>query len=192
MREKRKARAIAPSRTSGHPWRVRVAQTDVPDTGLHVELAADEKVRADIAILAGVAALPRLDATFDVTRQGRNGLHVVGRVSATVGQICGVTLEPMENEISEAVDLLFMPTAAGPRGEHDLREVEIPPDDAPEPLVDGAVDLGALATEFLILGIDPYPRKSGTAFQAPSIGDHYARPFAALAALKKGRRGKER
>src|SRR5271165_7270611 len=63
MREKRKARAIAPSRTSGHPWRVRVATTEVPDTGLHLDLAADEKVRADIARLAGIAALPRLDST---------------------------------------------------------------------------------------------------------------------------------
>ena len=40
---------------------------------------------------------------------------------------------------------------------------ERPPeaDDSPEPLVGGAVDLGAVATEFLVLGIDPYPRKPG-------------------------------
>jgi hypothetical protein len=192
MREKRKARTIAPSRASGHPWRMRVALTEVPDTGLHMDLAADEKVRADIAMLAGVAALPRLDATFDVTRRGRSGLHVVGRVSATVGQICGVTLEPMENEINEAVDLVFVAAAAGPRGEHDRSEVEIPLEDAPEVLVDGVVDLGALATEFLILGIDPCPRKPGSVFQSPSVGDDVARPFTALAALKKGRGGKER
>jgi hypothetical protein len=190
MREKRKARAIAPSRTSGHPWRVWVAQTEVPDTGLHLDLTAEEKVRADIAKLAGVAALPRLEATFDVTRRGRSGLHVIGQVSATVGQICGVTLEPMENEINEAVDLVFVPAAAG--GEHDCREVKVPLEDAPEVLVDGAVDLGALATEFLILGVDPYPRKLGTVFEAPSVGDDVAQPFAALAALKKGRGGKKR
>ena len=28
-------------------------------------------------------------------------------------------------------------------------------------LVGGTVDLGAIATEFLILGLDPYPRKTG-------------------------------
>ena len=53
-------------------------------------------------------------------------------------------------------------------------------DDAPEPLVDGTVDLGAIATEFLILGIDPYPRKPGAVFEAPPAGDGSAHPFAAL------------
>ena len=34
-------------------------------------------------------------------------------------------------------------------------------DEGPETLHGGVVDLGAVATEFLILGIDPYPRKPG-------------------------------
>ena len=33
------------------------------------------------------------------------------------------------------------------------------------------VDLGAVATEFLLLGIDPYPRKPGAVFEAPPAGD---------------------
>src|SRR5712692_473882 len=102
MREKRKARAMLPGRTTEHPWRVpvvQIVQTEVPETGLHVDLVADEKVRADIAMLAGLTALPRFDASFDVTLHGRKGLHVIGRVSAIVGQTCGVTLEPIENEI---------------------------------------------------------------------------------------------
>jgi uncharacterized metal-binding protein YceD (DUF177 family) len=200
MREKRKERAkesakerpVPPGRTTEHPWRALVVDTEVPETGLHVDLTADEKLRADIARLAGLAALPRLDASFDVTRHGRSGLHVIGRVSATVGQTCGVTLEPIENEIDEAVDLVFVPAAAEPGGDHDRREVEIPLEDAPEVLEDGTIDLGAVATEFLTLGIDPYPRKPGTVFQSPSVGDDFAQPFAALAALKKGRSGKGR
>ena len=50
--------------------------------------------------------MPRLEATFDVTRLSSNGLHVVGRVSATVGQVCVVTLDPIENEVEEMVDLM--------------------------------------------------------------------------------------
>jgi hypothetical protein len=56
-------------------------------------------------------------------------------------------------------------------------------------MVDGVVDLGAIATEFLILGIDPYPRKPGAVFEPPQSGDGEASPFAALAALKKNDRG---
>ena len=45
---------------------------------------------------------------------------------------------------------------------------------------------GAVATEFLLLGLDPYPRKPGAVFDAPPADDPASRPFAALAALKKG------
>ena len=58
-------------------------------------------------------------------------------------------------------------------------------EDPPEMLRDGAVDLGAVAIEFLLLGIDPYPRKPGAVFDAPPAGDPVSHPFAALAALKK-------
>jgi hypothetical protein len=59
---------------------------------------------------------------------------------------------------------------------------------APEPLVRDTVDLGGIATEFLVLGIDPYPRKPEAAFEPPPAEDApAANPFAALAALKKGR-----
>ena len=47
------------------------------------------------------------------------------------------------------------------------------------------VDLGAIATEYFLLGIDPYPRKPGAEFQPTGAGDGGAKPFAALAALKK-------
>jgi uncharacterized metal-binding protein YceD (DUF177 family) len=162
----------------------------VPETGRHLDLAANPQARAAIAKLAGLAALPRLTASFDVTLHGRHGLHVVGRVSATVGQTCVVTLEPIENEIDEAVDLVFTPDAA-PAFSDRGGEIEIPADDAPEPLVDGTVDLGQLATEFLLLAIDPYPRKPGVVFQEPAHADVLAHPFAALGALKQGRGGSE-
>jgi hypothetical protein len=47
------------------------------------------------------------------------------------------------------------------------------------------LDVGAIATEFLVLGIDPYPRKAGADFAPLQDGDGSAKPFAALEALKK-------
>jgi hypothetical protein len=170
------------------PWSVRLDQSDVPETGRHVDLVADAETRAAIAELAGVAGLPRLAADFDVTRHGRDGLRVVGRVSATVEQSCVVTLEPMESSIDEPIDLVFLPAATPSPGS--VGETEIAPD-APDELVDGAVDLGAIATEFLILGIDPYPRKADAVFEAPAAGDDSAHPFEALSALKRGPGGKQ-
>jgi len=163
-------------------WSVRVARSDVPETGRHFDLVADEHARTAIAKLAGVIDMPRLEASFDVTRHGRDGLHVVGDVSATVGQICGVTLEPIENEIDEPVDLVFLPAPTGAPAEQD--EIEVPLEDEPEVLVGDGVDLGAIATEFVVLGVDPYPRKPGVVFEPSAGGDDSAHPFAVLAALK--------
>jgi uncharacterized metal-binding protein YceD (DUF177 family) len=179
-----------PERMSKRPWSVPLALSDVPDSGRHFDLVADEQARNAVAKHAGLSALPRLEASFDVTLHGRGGLHVVGRVSATVGQTCVVTLEPLENEIDEAIDLVFAPGGALPLVAGG--EVEVPAVDEPEVLVGGVIDLGAIATEFLILGLDPYPRKPDATFQASAVGNDAAHPFAALAALKKGQGGEER
>jgi len=168
------------------PWSVPVTIDDVPPTGRRFELVADEAIRAAIAKSADLRALTRMEATFDVTRHGPDGLHVVGRVGATVGQLCVVTLDPIDNEIEEAVDLFFVPDAT-PAIEDAPGSIalDVASDDI-EPLRDETIDLGAVATEFLILGIDPYPRKSQAVFQAPPVENKTEHPFAALAKLKKG------
>ena len=172
------------------PWQVPVAIEDVAETGRHFDLVADNDVRIAVARLVGVRDLPRLEANFDVTRHGADGLRVSGRVSATVGQNCVVTLEPLANEVEEDIDLLFAPPPPVERkaGEDEAAEgdSERPQRswNGPEPLIGGVVDLGALATEFLILGLDPYPRKPGAVFEAPQDVKPDPGPFAALAGLK--------
>jgi uncharacterized protein len=138
----------------------------------------------------GVTAVPRLRADFTLTREGRDGLRVSGQVTALVGQTCVVSLEPMESEVSELIELAF--TADGERAPPSLAvDVSAAFDiaDPPEPLENGNVDLGRIAVEFLVLGIDPYPRKPDAHFEPPanaSKEDEAAHPFAALQSLKKG------
>jgi uncharacterized protein DUF177 involved in 23S rRNA accumulation len=172
------------------PWHVPVAVDDVAPTGQHFDLVADSAVRAAVARIVGLRDLPRLEGRFDVTRRGADGLHVTGSVLATVGQNCVVTLEPIENDIEETVDLVFLPPQERtPQGE----ETDAEPRDVkwndPEPLIGGIVDLGALATEFLMLGLDPYPRKPGAVFEPPPDRKPDGGPFAALAKLTKDRQG---
>jgi uncharacterized metal-binding protein YceD (DUF177 family) len=177
---------------SARGWNVPLTISEVSETGRHIDLVADAQARAAVAKLAGLAAVPRLEASFDVTRYGRSGLHVVGRVSATVVQTCVVTLEPLENEVDEEIDIAFVSAPSPSVEDYSSGEVEVPLEDAPEPLVGNKVDLGAIATEFLILGLDSYPRKPNAVFEAPSAGDESAHPFAALAEFKKGQGGKQR
>jgi hypothetical protein len=182
---------MAAERSSKPPWSLRVATADIPQAGRRFELDADEKTRAAVAALTGVRAVARLQAQFEVRRHGADGLHVTGTVSAIVGQTCVVSLEPIESEIEEHVDLLFVPRAVSQEVSGDAASVA-GSEDGPEPLLDGRIDLGVIATEFLVLGIDPHPRKPGVIFEPPAIEDDPAEhPFAALAALKKGEGGAE-
>ncbi len=167
---------------AGSPWSSPVALDEIPEAGLHRGIEAAPDTRAALAEIAGLRAVPQLSATFELTRQG-DGVRVFGRVQARVGQTCVVTLEPIENPVDEAIDVVFTPdgAAAAKHRAHAIDEDE----ETLEPLVDGKVDLGALATEFLLLGIDPYPRKPGAEFAAPRTADEGEHPFAGLEALKK-------
>ncbi|KQT46634.1 metal-binding protein [Methylobacterium sp. Leaf456] len=103
-------------------------------------------------------------------------LHVGGTVEATVTQVCTVTLEPFEAKVTEPVDVAF--TNADILNDTDAEDVELP-----DPIVNGRIDFGALTAEFLALGLDPYPRKPGVAFDPVKAGEDPL-PFADLKALK--------
>ena len=167
-------------------WGLPVRLDDIPEPGRRFELSPDAAARSALARLVGVNDVPRLHADLDVRRVG-DGLRVIGRVTGAVGQTCVVSLDPLENEVEEAIDLLFSPAGALPTAAADVAELS----DASEPLVDGMIDLGAIATEFFLLGIDPYPRKPGAVFAEQHGGESSAAtsPFAVLAALKKGTDG---
>ena len=175
------------------PWTVPVPVADLPETGRRIALVADEAARTAVAATAGVRSIERLEATFELTREEREGVHVTGRVSATIGQLCVVTLEPLPSEVDEAFDLIFRPLTEAPKTKRRASRaaaeeggIATGTEDPPEVIQNGMIDLGAVATEFLILAIDPYPRKPGATFEPPAKeADPAAHPFAALAGLKK-------
>lgn len=173
-----------PISSPGSVWSVPVVLPEIPETGRHIELAADDQTRDSIAAAAGLSALPRLEASFDLVRHGSDGVRLAGRVTATVVQACVVTLEPVESQVDEPISLTFLADPGLAAAQGGLQSLEA--DEPPELLRNGVVDLGAIATEFLLLGIDPYPRKPGAVFDTPVAADPSGHPFAALAALKKG------
>lgn len=145
-------------------------------------------MREAMADLAGLREISSARASFDLALDRRGRVHVAGTVRARVGQTCVVTLDPIDNEIDETVDVTFAPAEQIPQfadlaHEALASEAEIP--DAPEPIVDGVIDLGRLATDVLLLAIDPYPRKPGAVFEPEvAAADPEDHPFAALKALQ--------
>ena len=97
-----------------------------------------------------------------------------GRVRAEVRQTCVVTLEEFDTVIEEPISVRFAPPEAKEGSDHGRREKFLSADEAmdleadqPDPIVGGHIDLGALAAEFLTLGLDPHPRKPGASFEEP-------------------------
>lgn len=184
--------------TGPDPWRAPVTVGHIPDTGLHRELEASAAERQAMADLAGVREILSAQASFDVVPKSGGRIQVTGHVRARVGQTCVVTLDPMESEIDEEVDLIFAPEAEVRRLADLIEEGqddEDPPEvaDPPEAIVNGIIDLGRIATDALFLAIDPYPRKPGVVFEAEVTAlDPEDHPFAALKALQDNKQGKKK
>jgi hypothetical protein len=174
-------------------WSLPVSVVELPDAGLHREIEADADARGLVAAIAEVRDVSRLVARFDIAPMSGGRVHVRGHVSARIGQNCVVTLEPLDADIEEDVDIVFSPHvteeeyAAAEKAALKSGEFELTPegDDPPEPLVNGKIDLGLLTTEFMILGINPYPRKADAVYDPPAVtAAPEEHPFAALKALK--------
>jgi uncharacterized metal-binding protein YceD (DUF177 family) len=167
-------------------WTFPVVVDDLPDEGETFDVVPDETARAELAKSADVVAVPSLVARMEVRPDGRGGAEVEGTLDATVRQNCVVTLEPFDNKIEEKIFVRFAPP--GSLVPADESPAELGEDDPPDELVNGAVDLAAVVTEFLALAVDPYPRKPGAVFSPPESAkaEKEPSPFAALEKLKRG------
>jgi uncharacterized metal-binding protein YceD (DUF177 family) len=155
----------------------------LPRDGLAQTITATAAERAALAALNDLVEIKELRAEFIVNRSGR-GVQVEGTVHAEVTQTCVVTLEPFPVTIDEEVDVRFA-HASERRPRSDADTVALDAIDPPDPIVDGRIDLGALAAEFLALALDPYPRKPGAEFMPPTLEDDGDSPFSELAKVVK-------
>lgn len=144
-------------------FRVNVAR--LPQRGMPVVIDASEEQRNALAAEHGLEAVQRFRADLAVTLWKRNGVRVVGSVKAKIVQTCVVTLDPLESEVDEEIDSVFLPedSKLGREGFGHGGEIilDAEGDDSPETFAGEWIDVGALAEEFFGLGIDPYPRKPG-------------------------------
>ena len=166
------------------PWTHEIELASVPPEGKSYELTPDEATRLRLAEVANVVSVPALKVQLEVRPIGGDGAEVAGKLEGVVRQTCVVSLDEFDNPVSENFSVDFAVDAESEAATEDEEEIE----DLPDPIVDGKIDLGALATEFLILAVDPYPRKPGVEF-APLPAEEVApepkrSPFAGLSGLK--------
>lgn len=167
------------------PWREVVRFGELGRGPVQRTLEADEKARKAIARLLGIVAVDSLKADLTV-RPWMDGAEIEGSFIADITQTCSVTAEPFE-ETAEADFVVRVLPPNSPNAPQDpVEEVELDLDaDDPPDVLDGEdIDLGGYVVEHLALELDPFPRKPGAEFLAPS-DDVDLSPFAALRALKK-------
>lgn len=165
----------------------------------HHIVASDEECK-DLARRLRIISVTGLEADMTMQRvPDRNIIHVTGRLKAQVTQSCVITNEPVTEAIEEIFEswhddeeqVISLDKAKRDRLSM-MVDSELPmPDDQddPEPVIDGQIDLGELATQHLSLAITPYPRAVGATHSQTDEGNWQVlaggaterpNPFAAL------------
>lgn len=165
----------------------RINVRTLPRKGRVEEHAATEAEREEIAAEAGVASIERMTFRADVTPWRKGGVTVKGKIEGSLTQECVVTLDPVREEIDETFEARFVP-----EGSKLERPIEAPDgelvldaegEDMPETFAGDSIDLADVWLEFLVLALDPFPRKPGV--ELPEIDeDREQSPFAALEGLR--------
>ena len=170
------------------PFSVLLPVHQVPTGGKHVRIETDQTQWRGIAEALGILDVERLTAELDVRPMGAEAFSVRGTLTALVVQKDVVTLDPVQQEVSETIDLTLVPAAdelASRRRGPEPSEVEV--QDERDVYRGGRIDLGAIVLEHLALGLNPYPRSPGVEFPGHIEDDPAKAPsaFAALASLKR-------
>ena len=119
------------------------------------------------------------DLKVKLTIEKKNLIKVSGSFSAHIVQSCVVSMEPVEETISDTFEDFF--------GEHKRHAVPVDIDmeaQDVESVENGRIDVGELVLEYLVLGLNPYPRKPGLEEVEVLDTDEKENPFAVLAKLK--------
>ncbi|HET6377100.1 MAG TPA: DUF177 domain-containing protein [Methylocella sp.] len=151
----------------------------VPEEGLDIAVCASGEERAALAVECGLEGIASFEANFRVTKLSSARFRVSGSVAARVMQTCVITLEPFPADVTAEINVEFVTPGQGDAGTCGFAGMG--EDDPPDPVVDGQIDIGALAAEFLVLNLDLYPRKPGAVFEWIDTGAEVTdSPFAIL------------
>jgi len=168
---------------------------DLENKPLTLEIAPDQAHYDRLVRRLGVLSLKDVQAKLKIKRiAGSASIHIKGDLSACVTQECVISAEPVESVVNETFEAWYGDNDAAisltkKRQEKLLEKghTEIPlveEQDDPEPIINGAIDVGELVTQYLSLGITPYPRAEGASHESmeQQSDDEFSfkNPFAGL------------
>jgi hypothetical protein len=136
-------------------------------------ITATDAEAAALARRLGVESVRDLAAEASLKPRAKGQVLVLGQLRATLGRLCVVTLEPMDEVIDQPFAAIFAPAAqAGPAAELALE----PEGEDEEPYDGQGFDLGEYLAQTLAVSLDPWPRSPGAelppaAASAPPQGE---------------------
>src|SRR5258707_15859585 len=182
---------------SGLPFTACFDLGTVRDRVVEVSVSPAPAERAKIAHWLGIEGLDSLKAVIQMSHSNADEYAYRGHFEADVVQACVITLAPVPAHLSGEILRKFK-VLPRPSTRRRKSAIEPPPtipaiidlsaadEDSPELLVSPVLDLAGPVLEELSLGLDPYPKAPGAAFEVPpeplAPAEH---PFAVLETLKK-------
>lgn len=156
---------------------------EVGGEGRSIDRQAQEAELPALAATLEVHAVRALRVTGRVKALSRDRFAIAGQVQARLVQTCVVTLEPLETDIREGIEVELWPREALAEYEEGGSAFAT---SGPEPYEAGMLPLGQLVVEHLVAAMDPFPRQDGAEVDWRDGKDEAApaNPFAVLARLK--------
>ena len=125
----------------------------------------DAKHRDAIARGLGIESLDLLKAEVSY-EAWLDGARIHGRIEASAGRVCGVSLEPFVEHVDTELDLRVVPDGSpnAPAPEAELI-IALDAEDPPDVAGPDGVDVAAYVIEALGLALDPFARAPGATFE---------------------------
>lgn len=139
-----------------------LSKIDVNKT--EVAFVANTEELKEVRETLKIPDVSRLEGTLIVRPWHKTGFMINGYLSASVTQECVVTLEPVDEEVETDFQRTYLPPDEAAQQEPD-EDVEVDfaleSEDPPDILEGHTINLLAIVSEHLALGLEPYPRKEG-------------------------------
>lgn len=179
-------------------WNYPVEVNAVESWPFVIEISPEDSERTGLINRLGVLALDFCEAKVTLNQnKGSQVVHVSGVVRAQIRHNCVVTMEPIESDVHEEFEAWYADSEQAVSIAKARREKQIEKgrgempilseSEAPEAIIDGKINIGELVTQYLSLGIDPYPHSKDADYPVvdgvvsdEAADEVRANPFAAL------------
>lgn len=131
-----------------------ISVRSLPLKGIRVHICADQRECAHLAKNHDLVEVKSCEGEFHILPWKKRGVRVKGFLRARIIQLCVITLEPLENNLYENIEVVFVPEDSNlmkPKISEDTGELFLDAEgpDIPEVFYGDKIDIGAVMEEFL-------------------------------------------